>query len=73
MDELVNLLVEKTGISEEKAREVTDVVIEFLKSKLPEPFRGQVENLISGAEPGGLGGVVQGITGVLGGLFGKKE
>jgi hypothetical protein len=73
MDELVNLLVERTGISEEKAREVTDVVIEFLKSKLPEPFRGQVENLISGAEAGGLGGVVQGITGVLGGLFGKKE
>jgi len=73
MDELVNLLVEKTGISEEKAREVFDVVIEFLKSKLPEPFRGQVENLISGAETGGLGGVVQGLTGVLGGLFGKKE
>ena len=73
MDELVNLLVEKTGISEEKAREVVDVVIEFLKSKLPKPFRGQVENLISGAETGGLGGVVQGLTGVLGGLFGKKE
>jgi len=73
MDELVNLLVEKTGISEEKAREVTDVVIEFLKSKLPEPLGGQLENLISGAETGGLGGVVQGITGVLGGLFGKKE
>ncbi len=73
MDEFINVLVEKTGISEEKAREVADVVIEFLKSKLPEPLRGQVESLISGGEGGGLGSVVQGITGVLGGLFGKKE
>ncbi len=73
MDELINLLVQKTGMSEEQAREVADVVVEFLKSKLPEPFRGQVENLISGAGTEGLGGVVQGITGMLGGLFGKKE
>jgi hypothetical protein len=73
MDELINLLVQKTGMSEEQAREVADVVVEFLKSKLPEPFRSQVENLISGAETEGLGGVVQGITGMLGGLFGKKE
>jgi len=31
MDELVNLLIEKTGVSEDKAREVVDVVIEFFE------------------------------------------
>jgi hypothetical protein len=73
MDELIKLLVQKTGMSEDQAREVADVVIEFLKSKLPEPFRSQVENLISGAETGGIDSVVQGITGMLGGFLGKKE
>jgi hypothetical protein len=73
MDEFVNLLVEKTGISEEKAREVAECVIDFLKSKLPEPFRSQVESLISGGEGAGFGSVVQSITGALGGLFSKKE
>ena len=69
MDELINLIVKKTGLSEEQAREVVNTVIEFIKGKLPGPIAGQLDSLMSGQG----GGVLGTITGALGGLFGKKE
>ncbi len=69
MDELINLVVQKTGISNEQARMAVDTVMGFLKSKLPAPMAGQLDSVLGG------GNVVQnlgGLAGGLGGLFGKK-
>jgi uncharacterized protein (DUF2267 family) len=63
MDELVKLVVQKTGISEDQARQAVTVVINFLKERLPAPIASQVDGLLSG-QGGGAGGM-------LGGLFGK--
>jgi hypothetical protein len=69
MDELVKLVSEKTGLSEELAKTAVDTVIGFLKQRLPAPVAGQIDGLIGGAsDASGLGGVVQG----LGGLLGKQ-
>ena len=67
MDELVKLVVQKTGISEQMARSAVDTVVGYLKKKLPAPIAGQIDNVLGGAA-GGLGDMAQG----LGGLLGKK-
>ena len=64
MDELIKLVVAKTGISEEQARGAVTTVINFLKEKLPAPIAGQIDGLLGGP---GIGDALKG----LGGLFGK--
>jgi nucleoid DNA-binding protein len=63
MDELVNLVAQKTGISNDQAQKATDIVINFIKDKLPAPVAGQIDGLLAGG-----GDIKQG----LGSLFGKK-
>jgi hypothetical protein len=64
MDELINLIVAKTGISQDQAKTAIGVVVNFLKEKLPAPFAGQIDGILGGSAPGDL---AKG----LGGLFGK--
>ena len=65
MDELVGLVSQKTGLSEEMARTAVDTVIGFLKQRLPAPLAGQIDSILSGAGPS-IGGLVGGLGGVLG-------
>lgn len=67
MDELIQLISTKTGLSEDQSRQAAQVAIDFVKEKLPEPIRGQVDAALSG-DMSGLAGQAQGM---LGGLFGK--
>ena len=64
MDELVKLVSSKAGISEAQAKVAVDVVIDFLKDRLPEPLDSQIENLLEG------GGLPDDMLKGLGGLFG---
>ncbi len=63
MDELVKLVSQKTGISEDQARQAVTVVVNFLKERLPAPLAGQIDNVINNP----------GVAGALGGLFGGKK
>jgi len=65
MDELIKQITEKTGISEEQARTAANTVIGFLKSRLPEPIAGQIDNLTGQTSAGGLSDVASKV----GGLF----
>ena len=67
MDELVKLVVEKTGLPEAQARQAVETVIGFLKTKLPAPVAGQIDGLLAGGAASNLGNRAQG----LGGLFKK--
>jgi len=67
MDELVQLVSQKTGLSEEQSRQAVEVVLEYLKEKLPEPIAGQLDNVLEGAEGFDLGDIA---SKGLGGLFG---
>jgi hypothetical protein len=56
MEELVKLVVQKTGVSEDVARQAIGIVLGFLKEKLPAPIAGQIDAVVSGSNPlGGLG------------------
>lgn len=56
MDELVKTVSEETGLPEDQARQAAEVVVNFLKEKLPAPIAGQIdsalenENVVKGAE-----------------------
>jgi len=66
MDELIKLVVAKTGISEDLARKAVVTVLDFLKKKLPAPIGGQLDALVSGTGP------MDSIKKGLGGFLGKK-
>jgi len=48
MDELTNLVVQKTGLSQDDAQKAVQAVIAALKSKLPAPIANQIDTLLSG-------------------------
>ncbi len=69
MDELVKMVAEKTGLSEDMAKVAVETVVDHLKDKLPAPVAGQIDNLMGGA---GAATDVGGVAKSLGGVFGKK-
>jgi hypothetical protein len=65
MEELIKLVSEKTGVSEEIAEKAVEVVLDYLKEKLPGPVGGQIDSLLGGG--GGLADAAKGLGGLLGG------
>lgn len=69
MDQIVQQVVDRTGISHEQAQQAVQVVMGFLREKLPAPVASQVDSLLGG-QP--TGDVAQQAMGALGGMFGNK-
>ncbi len=63
MDELIKLVAQKVGITEEQAKQAVAQVLAFLKEKLPAPVASQIDGVLTGKGPD---------LSALGGLFGKK-
>ena len=61
MEEIVKLVSEKTGLSEEMSETVVTLVIDHLKSKLPEPIAGQLDGYLGG-EGGSTGFFSEGLV-----------
>lgn len=57
MNELVNQIIEKTGIPADKAQQVLGVVAGYIKQKFPQ-FGGQIDSVLgtSGEQPGNSSG-----------------
>ena len=72
LDELVNRVAERTGLSQEQARTAAETVIGFLKERLPAPVAGALDGAVQGGEAGSSGMMDQagGMLGNLGGMFG---
>jgi hypothetical protein len=76
MDELVQLLMQKTGMSQEKAQEVVNTVVSHLKAKLPGPIASHLDSVLNGANSGELAAIedkAKSMMAGLGGVLGKKE
>lgn len=65
MEELVEIVAKKTGISEDVAKVAVDTVIDYLKDKLPGPAGAQLDALLKGGD-------VSDLLGGLGSLLGQK-
>jgi len=59
---------EKTGISEDQARSAVNMVVGFLKERLPGPLAGQVDNVLSGG--GGVTDKLGDAASKVGNIFG---
>jgi hypothetical protein len=70
MDELVKLVVKKTGLPEDKAKKAIEVVIGYLKQKLPAPVGAQIDALLASGQ---IAKGVEDAAQALGGLLGKKK
>jgi hypothetical protein len=66
MDEIIKLVSEKAGISQEQAKTAVTTVMGFLKDKLPAPLAGQLEGLLGGQ------GLPPDLAKGLGGLLDRK-
>jgi hypothetical protein len=70
MHELVNLIVKKTGIPAATAQTIVNIVVDFLKKKLPAPVAGQIDGLL---KSGSAVKTAENVLGNLGSQFGKKK
>lgn len=71
MDQLINLVAQRTGLPADKARTAVDTVLSYLKDRLPAPVAGQLDQLVAG---GGKSGSSEGLGGIakdIGGMFSK--
>jgi hypothetical protein len=74
MDQLIQMITQRTGISEDQARQAVQMVAGFLKEKLPAPIGSQIDNVLGGSGQSAQGGTDQAknMLGGLGGMFGNK-
>lgn len=70
MDEIIQQVVQRTGIPEDKARMAVQVVLSQLEKRLPGPIASQLSAHLSGGGAGGGGGLGD-IARGLGGMLGK--
>jgi hypothetical protein len=65
MNEIVQQIVQRVGIPEDKARMAAQVVIEHLKGKLPASISGQFDSYLSGSDDATnrLGSSISGMMG----------
>lgn len=74
MNEIIQRLIERTGLPEDKAATAVDTVAGFLKEKLPGPVASQVDSLLGSESGAGNGqGVMGGMGAGLGNMLGKRE
>lgn len=72
MEALVNMITDKTGISQSQATTAIQTVVGFLKDKMPGGIGNQVESFINSGGKGSFGGVADNLTGKMGDIFGKR-
>ena len=70
MEQIIKMITDKTGISNEQAATAIQVVSGFLKEKLPAGMGSQVDSLLKG-DTSNLGDLAGGLKDTLGGIFGK--
>ncbi len=69
MEELVQLVSDKTGLPKNQAQTAVKTVIDYLKKNLPAPIAGQIDQTLRGK--GGID--AEGLAKGLGGMLGKKD
>lgn len=80
LNDIINKVAEKVGISTEKATAAVNVVVEVLKEKLPGPIASQLESLLGGGAVSNVmdkgkeaaSGFIESAKEKIGSLFHKK-
>ena len=82
MNELVQLVQQKTGLSPEMAQKVVETIAGYLKTKLPEPLAAGLDSLLGAGSTGTqatgdaaaeAGGIMDKAKAMVAGMMGNKE
>jgi hypothetical protein len=83
MNELVQLVQQKTGLSQEMAQKAVDTVVGYIKAKVPAPMASGLDQLLAGGAGdaaadgstagGGLADKAKSMMAGIGGMLGKKD
>lgn len=71
MNEIVNLIVKKTGLPKDTAEAVVKIVIQYLKDKLPDQFDVLVDKILVSGNDGKMD--ISDAADLLGGLFAASK
>lgn len=71
MNEIINKVIQATGLPEDKAAIAVEVVVGCLKDKLPAPVSAQIQGLLAGGASAQAGDSLGDVSKGLGGMFGK--
>ena len=71
MNELISQIAQRTGISEDKARQAAEAAISFFRTKFP-TLGSQLDSLQGGVVSEKAGGIADKLKEGLGGVLGKK-
>ena len=72
MNELVQMVQQKTGLSQDMAQKVVDTVVGYIKTKLPGPLCSGLDEML-GAGSSATGAAASAAGDASGGLMGKAE
>lgn len=73
MNELIQQITQRTGISENQAQQAVQIVGNFLKQRLPGPAASQIDNFLSGQGGQSSQGMGGSMGQKLGGIFGGGD
>jgi nucleoid DNA-binding protein len=70
MQELIQRLVDRAGISEEQAGQAVDTIVAYVKEHAPAPVATQIETLLTSEQGEAALGAAKS---AIGGMFAKRE
>lgn len=77
MEEIVNLVAQRAGLSTDDARKAVEVIVDLFKQRLPGPLASHVDSFLTGGVSGAAGGLGEQagdmLKGALGNFFGGKK
>ena len=75
MDQLIDQVVQRTGMSRDQAQQAVETVLGFLKQRLPDPIAAQLDSAVGGqsAGGGGLADKAKQTLGGMGNIFGGQN
>lgn len=73
MQQLVDLVSQRTGLSEDKARTAVDTVVNFMKERLPGGLGSQLDSVVAAGGQGEGQGSLDDLAGGLGGMLGRER
>jgi hypothetical protein len=77
MNEIVQILQDRAGLSPDQAQEVAKAIVDLIKAKVPSEFQGMVDQYLGGSGDGQGGssslGALGGLLGAAEGMFGQKS
>lgn len=75
MNEIIQRVIERTGLPEDKAAMAVEAAVGFIKERIPAPMAAQLDSFLGagGADGAGNPSAMDSIKSGIGGMFGNRQ